>query len=281
MSHVEWFRHPELREPRAVVAFSGWGDAGQASTGAVEHLIASIEGDAFALIDPDDFYDFQNQRPLVEFLDSGVRALNWPRNEFHALHQRERDLVAVLGVEPQLRWRGFSDAIADVLVGSGVERVVLLGAFLGQVPHTVPVPLIGSSPNPLVMDQNGVQTTRYEGPTGIVGVLTQHLAERGLETMSLWAAVPHYLGSSDYPPATYALVRKAASVLGLSIDTTDLAAAAVEFRLSVDSALESNEELGQYVRKLEAALTESAAVGPDRSVAASLVDEIERFLKNR
>ncbi|MGQ0849661.1 MAG: PAC2 family protein [Actinomycetota bacterium] len=278
MASVEWSRHPDLRQPAAVIAFSGWGDAGQASTGAVEHLIASIEGDAFAVIDPDDYYDFQQRRPEVEFVDSGVRTLHWPRNEFHALHFDERDLLAVLGEEPQLRWRLFSDAIADVLVASGVERVVLLGAFLGQVPHTVPVPLVGSSPDPAIPARHGIQTTRYEGPTGIVGVLTQHLSARGLEAMSIWAAVPHYLGSSGYPPAAYALVRKAAAVLDVEVNASDLAAAAVEFRLSLDSALANNEELFQYVKKLESAIVED---GEGETPPNTLVDEIERFLKDR
>jgi hypothetical protein len=148
MANVEWFRHPELRSPAAVIAFSGWGDAGNCSTSAASHLIATIEGDAFALIDPDDFYNFSDSRPQVEFVDSGMRMVHWPRNEFHALHLPDRDVVVLLGEEPHLRWRAFGEAVAEVLGATGVERVILLGAFLGQVPHSHPTPLVGSSPNP-------------------------------------------------------------------------------------------------------------------------------------
>lgn len=258
------------------MAFSGWGDAGEASTAAVEHLITSLEGDAFARIDSDEFFDFQTRRPEVVLVDGGVRAVNWPLNEFHALHHEEGDLVALLGEEPQLRWRQFGETIAGVLTEVGVRRVLLLGAFLGQVPHTLQVPLVGSSPDKDLLKAHGVGSSRYEGPTGIVGILTQHLAERGFSAMSVWAAVPHYLSSQTYPPAIYALVRKSLSILGLKVDTTDLAADAAEFRLSVDAALKANEELSEYVKKLEVAVTdEEAMVDP----GADLVEEIERFLR--
>lgn len=270
MPNVDWVRRPELRQPAGLLAFSGWGDAGEASTSAVEHLIARLEGDAFARIDPDAFFDFQTRRPEVEWTDAGVRSLNWPRNEFHALHHADGDLVVLLGEEPQLRWREFGEAVTGVLAEVGVTRVLLLGAFLGEVPHTLQVPLVGSSPDPNLLIAHGVAASRYEGPTGIVGVLTQHLAERGFTTMSVWAAVPHYLSSQTYPPAVHSLVRKATSIIGLSLDTADLAAQAAEFRLTVDAALATNEELSQYVRKLEA-----AAEHP----STNLVEEIERFLR--
>ncbi|HEY7565158.1 MAG TPA: PAC2 family protein [Acidimicrobiia bacterium] len=278
MSGVDWSRRPELRHPTAILAFSGWGDAGEASTGAVEHLIASIEGEAFARIDPDDYFDFQTRRPEVELIDGNVRSLRWPRNEFHALHHEAGDVVALLGEEPQLHWKQFGDAVASVLEAVGVERVLLLGAFLGQVPHTVPVPVIGSSPDPGLLATHGVGTSQYEGPTGIVGVLTQLLAERGLTAMSMWAAVPHYLSNQVYPPAVYTLVRKSLPMLGLTIDTTDLASDAAEFRLNVDAAIKSNDELTEYVKKLESSVTAEAE---ERTTdpATDLVEEIERFLR--
>jgi proteasome assembly chaperone (PAC2) family protein len=275
MASVEWFRHPELRSPVSILAFSGWGDAGNCSTSAAAHLIASIEGDAFASIDPDEFYNFTDTRPQVEFVDSGMRMVHWPRNEFHTLHLPDRDLVVMLGEEPNMRWRAFGEAVAEVLGATGVERVILLGAFLGQVPHSQPTPLVGSSPNPDLLARHEISSTNYEGPTGIVGVLTQQLGESGFDTMSIWAAVPHYLGGADYPPATYALVRKAGEVLGIDVAASELAAASIEFRLSVDAALARNEELTQYVRKLEADMEQET-----RSTTDGLVDEIERFLKD-
>jgi hypothetical protein len=276
MPDVVWARRPELRHPIAILAFAGWNDAGEAATDAVRHLIASLEGDAIARIDPDGFFDFQVRRPEVEMTESGVRSLSWPRNEFHALHHPDTDLVVVLGEEPNLRWRAFGDAVAEVLRALAVERALLLGAFLGQVPHTAPVPLVGSSPDPALLVRNQVSLSRYEGPTGIVGSLTLQLAGHDIPTMSLWAAVPHYLSNQAYPPAVYSLVRKAMSIFDLQLDTADLAVAAAEFRLQVDAAVAGNEELVQYVRKLEA-VTEDEEVVPDHG--ADLVEEIERFLR--
>lgn len=282
MAPIVWARRPDLRRPVAVLAFAGWNDAGEAATGAVEHLIASLEGEAFARIDPDDFYDFQARRPEVEMTASGVRSLHWPRNEFHALHHPRSDLVVVLGEEPTLRWRAFGDAVAEVLVGLSVESALLLGAFLGPVPHTLPVPLVGSSADPGLLAANGIASSRYEGPTGIVGSLTLQLAERGLSTMSMWAAVPHYLSNQPYPPATHALVRQTCTLLGVDLDWSGLAAAAAEFRLQVDTAVADNEELAQYVIKLEGAADEDfgepSKGGPREE--SGLVEEIERFLRD-
>ncbi len=279
MPHLEWVRRPELRSPVAVLAFSGWGDAGDASTDAARHLIASLEGDAFARIDPDEFYEFQSRRPEVEMTEAGVRTIHWPRNEFHALHHPDGDLVVVLGEEPHLRWRAFGSAVCEVLDTLGVQRALLLGAFLGQVPHTVPVPLVGSSPNPILLSENGVSSSRYEGPTGIVGSLTHQLTESGIATMSVWAAVPHYLSNQPYPPAVYTLVRKAMAILGLTLETSELAVAAAEYKFNVDAVIAGNEELSEYVKKLEAAVDDDEEQEIEPDPAVDLVEEIERFLR--
>jgi predicted ATP-grasp superfamily ATP-dependent carboligase len=280
MSYLEWVRHPELRNPVAVLAFAGWGDAGDASTDAARHLIASFEGDAFARIDPDEFYEFQSRRPEVEMTEAGVRTIHWPRNEFHALHHPDGDLVVVLGEEPHLKWRAFGSAVSEALKTLGVRRALLLGAFLGQVPHTVPVPLVGSSPNPMLLAENGVSSSRYEGPTGIVGSLTHQLAEAGIATMSVWAAVPHYLSNQPYPPAVYILVRKAMAILGLTLETSELAVAAAEYKFNVDAVISGNEELAEYVKKLEAAIGDEDDEEVRQDPAEDLVEEIERFLRD-
>jgi predicted ATP-grasp superfamily ATP-dependent carboligase len=280
MSYLEWVRHPELRNPVAVLAFAGWGDAGDASTDAARHLIASFEGDAFARIDPDEFYEFQSRRPEVEMTEAGVRTIHWPRNEFHALHHPDGDLVVVLGEEPHLKWRAFGSAVSEALKTLGVQRALLLGAFLGQVPHTVPVPLVGSSPNPMLLAENGVSSSRYEGPTGIVGSLTHQLAEAGIATMSVWAAVPHYLSNQPYPPAVYTLVRKAMAILGLTLETSELAVAAAEYKFNVDAVISGNEELAEYVKKLEAAIGDEDDEEVRQDPAEDLVEEIERFLRD-
>jgi len=280
MTHLEWVRHPELRSPVAVLAFAGWGDAGDASTDAARHLIASLEGDAIARIDPDEFYEFQTRRPEVEMTEAGVRTIHWPRNEFHALHHPDGDVVVVLGEEPHMKWRAFGTAVSEALNALGVERALLLGAFLGQVPHTVPVPLVGSSPNPRLLAENGVSSSRYEGPTGIVGSLTHQLAEAGMATMSVWAAVPHYLSNQPYPPAVYALVRKAMAILGLTLETSELAVAAAEYKFNVDAVISGNEELSEYVKKLEAAVGDEDDEEDHQDPADDLVEEIERFLRD-
>jgi predicted ATP-grasp superfamily ATP-dependent carboligase len=280
MSYLEWVRHPELRNPVAVLAFAGWGDAGDASTDAARHLIASLEGDAFARIDPDEFYEFQSRRPEVEMTEAGVRTIHWPRNEFHALHHPDGDLVVVLGEEPHMKWRAFGSAVSEALNTLGVQRALLLGAFLGQVPHTVPVPLVGSSPNPMLLAENGVSSSRYEGPTGIVGSLTHQLAEAGIATMSVWAAVPHYLSNQPYPPAVYTLVRKAMAILGLTLETSELAVAAAEYKFNVDAVISGNEELAEYVKKLEAAIGDEDDEEVRQDPAEDLVEEIERFLRD-
>jgi hypothetical protein len=208
---------------------------------------------------------------------SGVRSLKWPRNEFHALHHPAADLLVVLGEEPNLRWRAYGDAIAEVLRSLRIERALLFGAFLGQVPHTIPVPLVGSSPDPGLLASHGVSPSKYEGPTGIVGSLTLQLAEYGISTMSVWAAVPHYLSNQSYPPGACALVRRAMSILNMDLETSDLEAAAAGFRLEVDAAVAGNEELAEYVRKLES-MTGDEDTAIDRG--ADLVEEIERFLRD-
>jgi len=279
VSAINWQRRPHLRRPQAVCAFAGWGDAGDASTGAAHHLIATLEGDAFARIDPDDFYEFQARRPHVEF-ESGVRSVYWPENEFHALHHPEGDLVVVVGEEPHLRWRAFTNEIAAALIDLGVTRVVLLGAFLGQVAHSRPVPLVGAASDVSLLVDHDVGVSDYEGPTGIVGVLTQAFAERGVEAVSVWAAVPHYLSNQTYPPGIHALVRKTIQILGLPLDLSELAAAAAEYRFSVDAVVADNEELVGYIEKLENAETRNVRQHPDSPVDG-LVEEIERFLEER
>ncbi len=278
MTAVRWVRRPRLRNPQAVCAFAGWGDAGDSSTGAAHHLIAALEGDAFADIDPDDFYEFQARRPEVQF-ESGVRSVYWPDNEFHALHHADGDLVVLVGEEPHLRWRAFTEEIAATLVDLEVSRVVLLGAFLGQVAHSRPVPLVGAASDISLLTDHEVGISAYEGPTGIVGVLTQALAEHGLEAMSVWAAVPHYLSNQTYPPGIHALVRKATQILGLPLELAELAAAAAEFRFSVDAVVADNEELVKYIEKLEQ--SESSEVRRSPDPVDGLVEEIERFLEER
>jgi proteasome assembly chaperone (PAC2) family protein len=273
MSALEWVKRPSLRRPAAVVAFAGWGDAGEASTGAAEHLLRVMEGEAFARLDPDPFYEFQARRPMVEITPEGTRTINWPRNEFHVAHHPQRDLVVVLGEEPHLLWRRFCEEMTAVLIEVGVEQVVTIGAFLGQVAHTLPVPLVGVASSADMLEDHGLLFSGYEGPTGIVGALTTHLIERGVPTMSVWAAVPHYLANQTYPPAIEVLVRKVIEVTGIGLDVSGLATESDQFRLTVDAAIKESKDVSDYVHRLEA-----DAGGP---ATADLMNEIERYLRDR
>ncbi len=248
---------------------------------AVEHVLELLEAERFALVDSDEFFDFQVRRPLIAFDDDdGDRGLVWPDTEFHAvtLPWAERDLVIVTGQEPHARWKAFATAVVEVLRSVGVHQVVTMGAFMGQVPHTLPVPLMGVSADPGVLERHHLFASGYEGPTGIVGVLNQAFAGGGFETISVWAAVPHYLTDQEYPPGGLALLDKAMEILGLSFDTGELTAAAAEFRRQVDDALEGS-DLRSYVEELEEQSIADEEDAPE-DPAAQLVEEIERYLRD-
>ncbi|HEY7703337.1 MAG TPA: PAC2 family protein [Acidimicrobiia bacterium] len=277
MSWLETTGMPNLRNPVALLAFAGWGDAGESSTGAAQEYLTALEGEVFARIDPDEFFEFQARRPVIH-MDDGIRHISWPRNEFHALHHPQGDLVVLLGEEPQLRWRAFCELIAGVLHDLEVTRAVTMGAFLGQVPHSLPVPLIGAAADAKLLLASGLPASGYQGPTGIVGVLTNHLAESGINTVSTWAAVPHYLGTQRYPPGIAALVYKSGELLDRRLDTSALDESAERFRSSVDGALDESQDLREYVERLETAYEDDEGETED---PAALVDEIERYLKDR
>lgn len=273
MPAFEWLSRPQLRDPIAVLAFSGWGDAGESSTDAARHLIAAFEAETVGRFDSDPFFDFQVSRPVVSLDESGVRSISWPTTEVLALRLPVRDLVVVLGEEPNYNWKRFVSELANALVELGVGTAVTLGAFVGQVAHTVPVPVIGSSTSPRMISAHGLLPSRYEGPTGIVGVLTQTLANRGLDIISLWAAVPHYLSNQSYPPGVEALLRKASEMAGVGIDLTSLETRSTDFRANVDAAVHESDELAEYVRQLEVEGMDEDGPGED------LVEEIERYLR--
>jgi proteasome assembly chaperone (PAC2) family protein len=276
MEYVIWEERPVLRDPVALVAFSGWGDAGASSTLAVDHLIDVLAGYRFARIDADEFYDFQVRRPQIELGEGGRREIEWPDVSVHALTVpgADRDVVIVTGDEPSIRWKRFSRELGELFEAIGVRDVVTLGAFSGQVPHTLPVPLIGVSSNRDHLELHQLFESDYEGPTGIVGALNVALTDRGLSVVSVWAAVPHYLASQEYPPGALALLDKALEIAQIDLDTSDLQVDAVDFRDKVNEAVEDS-DLREYIDDLEAeSLTGEEGVDP----AERLVEEIEKFL---
>lgn len=275
MTAMKWIDRPFLNDPVALVAFEGWGDAGESASQAAATFLEHLNSQLIATMDPDDHFDFQVRRPLVEVDSSGTRDISWPRNEIHAVKGQERDLLVVLGEEPHYRWKSFIKELVDALQSLGVTRAVTMGAFIGQVAHTLPVPLVGSASKPDTLSLHGLLPSGYEGPTGIVGVLNHALGNAGIDVISVWAAVPHYLSNQEYPPAAEALAVKASELVGVTIDIGDLTHASRDFISTVDEAIEDNSELLQYVEQLEEEADTEIVRGDQ------LVEEIEDFLRDQ
>ncbi len=281
MDAIHRFSKPELRRPRAIVAFEGWGDACEAASGAASFLIGALDGgEPFAVIDPEEFFDFQAHRPTVSIDDGETRRLTWPTTRFHsvALPDQDHDLVIVAGDEPSYRWKTFSRQLTQVLCESDVEQVILLGSFIGQVAHTQTVPVIGVATDPLLVARNGLLTSGYEGPTGIVGVILEACREAGIPALALWAASPHYLAANPNPKAMLALASRTASILKFQTDFTELETVTDEYLGRVNTALEASDEFSAYVNELEQSEPTAESLDPDQ--AEGLMSEIEDFLRN-
>ena len=275
MASLEWFNRPVLHQPIAVIAFEGWGDAGESSSQAALAFLSHVDSELVAIIDPDEHFDFQVRRPIVELDSAGVRNISWPRNEIHHLRVEGRDLLVIVGEEPHYRWKTFTGDLVDALTGLGVARAITMGAFIGQVAHTLPVPLVGSATMPDTLSMHDLLPSGYEGPTGIVGVLNHALGQAGIDVISVWAAVPHYLSNQEYPPGTEALAIKAAELAGISLDIGNLTTATRHFLSTVDEAIEGNDELLRYVERLE------QDADDDEEQSDRLVAEIEDFLRDQ
>jgi proteasome assembly chaperone (PAC2) family protein len=276
---------PTLRRPVLVCAFSGWNDGGQGATLAAEHLSRLWGAEPFAEIDPEGFVDFQSTRPTV-VLDEGLtRRIEWPETVFSwaALPGHDRDVVLLVGVEPSLRWRSYCRLVTSLARDLGVDLVVTLGALLADVPHTRPAPVTGAASDPKLVEELGLELSRYEGPTGIVGVLHDACREAGLRSASLWAAVPHYVSLAPSPRAARALVGRLSDLLGIPIDTTELDEAEAEYARHVSEAVASDPDTQSYVEELERRsdsieqLAEGGALPSGESIAA----ELTRFLREQ
>jgi proteasome assembly chaperone (PAC2) family protein len=263
-----------------VAAFRGWNDGAQGASLAASFLAQAWSATRFADIDPEEFYDFQAVRPHVRLEEGITRTIDWPENVFYsaAVPGTDRDAVILLGVEPNTRWRTFSAAIADLSTELGVELVVTLGALLADVPHTRPSPVTGSASDPALVDELGLTSSRYEGPTGIVGVLHDACRGAGIHTASLWAAVPHYVSLAASPKAALALSERLGALLGASLDVSDLQRAAEAYELQVSAAVAQDEDTEAYVQELE---TRRDALGEELDVPSgdALAAELTRFLK--
>jgi predicted ATP-grasp superfamily ATP-dependent carboligase len=278
-----------------VCAFEGWNDAGDAASNAVAFLGSALQAKSFARIDPEEFYDFQANRPSIRFserdgaeedggAETGEREIVWPTIEiFEAQAPRApRDLVLVQGVEPSMRWRSFSSNLVDLAEALGVQLVVSLGALLGDVPHTRPVALSGHASDSTLLERIGIQASSYEGPTGIIGVLHTACARAGLPSASLWASVPHYVAAAANPKAALALLRRAEVLIGVSVDVSELEAAAADYERQVGLAVRSDPDIQAFVERLEqAADSEEQDTPQDVPSGDIIASEFQRFLRQR
>ena len=276
---------PQLRSPVLVAAFAGWNDAASAATTALEAMAVSLEAEAVAEIDPEEFYDFQVTRPTIRMAEGEAREVDWPANTIFTAEvpSAERDLVLVSGVEPNLKWRSFAGAVIEVAERLDVEMVVTLGALLADVPHTRPVPITGLASDPELVERLSLSRSSYEGPTGIVGIVHDACRRRGLTSASLWAAVPHYVAAVPNPKAALALLRRLEGFTGVAIEASELEDAVSRFETQVDRAVAANPEIEELVRRLESERAEEEdAIGlEDMPSGDAIAQDFQRFLRQR
>ena len=272
---------PRLERPVLIAAFRGWNDGGQGASLAGGYLAREWQAERFADIDPENFYDFQATRPLVALEDGETRTVAWPENAFYFAKPRElgRDAILLLGIEPNLRWRTFSSLIVDFAKDLGVEMVITLGALLADVPHTRPSPVTGSATDKKLVDELGLSTSRYEGPTGVVGIVHDACNRAGIPSVSLWAAVPHYVQLTPSPRAAQALCERLATLLGGRIDVSELRRAGRGYVEQVSEAVAGDAETAAYVEELE---QRSDSIDPaDLPSGDALAAELTRYLRER
>lgn len=280
VSHVEYRARPELTDPLMICAFAGWNDGGEAATTAARTLRSQWGARRFAEIDPEEFYDFQVNRPTVRLVDGTTRRIDWPSNRFSSARVNDRDAIVFLGVEPNVRWRAYCEAILQVCSDLGAGLLVTLGAFLADVPHTRPAPVNAASEDPGWLARPDVVPARYEGPTGIVGVLNAAASRAGIPALSLWAAAPHYLPQSRNPKVALALLEALRDLTGLEVDTGEMELAARIFEREVSEAIEEDGNLAAYIERLEEASSSLEEDDPaDVPSGEDLAAELERFLR--
>ena len=292
-SGLVWDHQPQLHDPLLVAAFEGWNDAGDAASAAADWLVQKSQAERFASIDPDEHIDYQSRRPRVELVDGVTRAVNWPAHDYYAASFGDRDLVVLRGVEPNIRWKDYCSSVMTVATQTGCTMVVTLGALLGDVPHTRRVRVTGTATDPELVGTLGLVPSRYEGPTGIVGVLNDACRAAGIQSVSLWAPVPHYIATPPNPPATRALLERLSTLAGLTLELDGLEQLVDIWRAQVDHAIADNDEVQTYVRRLEAqidaedASEQGVILGgdddgdDDLSNVGELVDEVEKYLREQ
>jgi proteasome assembly chaperone (PAC2) family protein len=282
MSELNVSFRPQLRRPVLIAAFRGWNDGGQGATLGTAYLAKQWDATRFAEIEPEAFFDFQAVRPHVSLPDGEIRRVEWPDNGFfHAsIPGTDRDAVLMLGVEPNLRWKTFCGLVLDLARDLGVEMVVTFGSLLADVPHTRPAPVTAAATDPSLVAELGLEASRYEGPTGIVGIVHDQCRAADIPSVSLWAAVPHYVSLAPSPRAALSLVRRFGELMRVQIDVRELERAADEYAEQVSEAVSTDAETAAYVEELEQRVDELAAEG-DLPSGDTLAAELSRFLRER
>jgi predicted ATP-grasp superfamily ATP-dependent carboligase len=270
---------PELRDPIMIAAFEGWNDAGEAATAAVEHLAEVWNAETVAAIDPEDYYDFQVSRPRI-LMEDGKRRVSWPTTRILLATSTSlnRDVILVQGIEPSTRWRSFTIELLEFAQHIGVTTFVTLGALLADVPHTRPLPVSATSEHEDVVHRFDLEPSKFEGATGIVGVLADAASQADLPSLSCWAAVPHYAGGTPSPKATLALISKLEELFDLAIPHGDLPDQARAWEHGVDELAESDDEVAEYVHSLEEA---QDTVDLPEASGDAIAREFERYLRRR
>ena len=284
MTPLRFLETPELHEPTLVAAFAGWSDAGGAATAAVQYLAERWRAPRIAEIEAEDFYDFTQLRPMVRYVDDTRRRIDWPENVFHSHQTPERDLIILNGIEPHLHWKAYVESVLNVIERFNVKLVVTLGALFVEYPHTRPMRITGTAPDPEMQERAGlfVRGGRYEGPTGISGVLNVALRERDIPAATIWANVPHYVSATPNPRATLGLLRSLTAMLSVEVPLRRMERASEAFDAQLTEATEKNAEVSEYVRSLEERVdAEARGVEPEEQLpeAESVVKDIEDFLR--
>ena len=275
---------PELRSPILVCSFRGWNDAAGAASTALATVAASLDAELVASVDPEEFFDFQANRPMITLEEGQTRRIDWPANTLIAAEapSAERDLLLLDGTEPNLRWRGFSEAIANAAERMGVEMVITLGALLAEVAHTLPVPITGLASDEDLVEELDLSRSTYEGPTGIVGVVHDVCRQRGMSSASLWAAVPHYVAAVPNPKAALALLRRLEGLTGIAVDASELEDETTDYEEQVGRAVAANPEIEELVTRIEEQQAEQLTEdGTDLPSADAIASEFQRFLRQR
>jgi proteasome assembly chaperone (PAC2) family protein len=274
---------PQLRSPVLVCAFAGWNDAAGAATTALTGAAESLDAEVVAQIDPEEFFDFQANRPTIRLTEGQAREIEWPGNVLLSAPApgAERDLILLAGTEPNLKWRTFSDGIAEAAERLGVELVVTMGALIADVTHTLPVPITGLASDPDLVDRLDLSQSSYEGPTGVVGVVHDACDRRGIPSASLWAAVPHYVAAVPNPKAALALLRRLEGLTGVAVEASSLEEESEAFERQVSNAVSANPEIQELVQRLESEQADQLEMEENLPSGESLAREFENFLRQQ